>query len=149
MLQAPTEVQLSNNVYRVGRADAMTQFHVARRLAPVLAALGVSLMDLLKQAPPAPADGDGAPSLADVDMLAVMRPVMDIVSKMTDEDVEYVIKAALSVVQRQQGDRWAAVQHKGQLVFADIPMTDMIRLAVEFVRENLGGFFSRPPGALP
>lgn len=127
-----TTVDIGAATYRFGKLDAMQQFHIVRRLLPILASLGVS-PDMLREL-------GGKDN--DLGMLAVMAPIMDMVAKMPDAEVNYILQSALSVVQRQQGDNWAPVQNRtGQLMFADIDMPGMIRLAIEALKRNLGGFF--------
>jgi len=139
MLRTPTELELEGNTYRIGNLDAMRQFHVARRLGPLLASLGVSITSAAEM----------GRSLAndETNMLSMMAPIMDIVAKMPDDDVEYIINTCLSVVHRKHKQDWAPVLAGTRLVYQDIGMTEMVRLTVEVVKECLGGFFSLPLGA--
>ena len=120
-------VEVGGQKYRIGRIDARKQFHVARRLAPLLAGMG---------------------SVADKNagFAAFLGPLTDALSGMSDEDVDYVLDACLSVCQRLQPNGQGApiVSRGGGLMFEDIDMGQMIRLAVKVIQENLGGFF---PGA--
>jgi hypothetical protein len=130
-----TEIEIGGQQYRIGKMDAMRQFHVARRLAPVLASLGISATEL-----------DG------IDLFSVLGPVSEVLAKMPNEDVEYVIGSCLSVVHRREGEKWAQVQSplpQARLMYADIDMPVMVRLAVEVVKDNLGGFFADLPAAGP
>lgn len=137
-----TEVPLFGQVYRVGKLDAMKQFHVARRIAPIVAALGVSINQFA-------AVGSGLKE--DSDLLQMAGPVADVVSRMSDEDTEYVIRTCLSVVARrvENTDKWQNVQTGQHLQFADISMQIMVRLVVEVLKENLGGFFGMPTDEMP
>ena len=136
-MDQPFEINGVN--YSFGKLDAIKQFHVTRRLLPVLAELGLSATTLASLSN----ESEGQ------DMMAIVGPVMGLISKMDDADVEYIIKTCMSTVKRQQGDKWAPVQSPGGLLmFADIDMTVMIRLTIESVKENLGGFFGGPPSGV-
>lgn len=138
------QLTIGDNIYTAGKLDAIRQFHVARRLAPALIALGASAVDVLKRG------GD----LSDAAAVAAIGPLVEVVAQMSDADSEYVLKTCLSVVSRRSGDGWAPVQNaQGGLMFQDIDITVMLRLAFEVVRGNLGNFMPALPdpiaGATP
>lgn len=118
------EFQVEGLTYRTtGKLDARTQFHVARRLAPVLVAMG----------------GE--------DMIASVAIAL---GKMTDADADYVLDACLAKVQRQQGTAWASVAApQGQIMFADMDMGALAQMVMAVLKEaNLPGFFpTSPPGS--
>ena len=132
------EIELGGQVYRTGRIDTIKQFHVARRLAPVVASVGTSMF-----VPPKDKE------MTKEELLFHMfEPAMLVVSKMSDEDVNYIIGACLSVAQRKSGDKWAAVMTGGQIMFQDMDMSTTMRLTMDTLRGNLGDFFPQPPGGL-
>jgi hypothetical protein len=116
-------VEVGGQKYRIGRIDARKQFHVARRLAPLLAGMS------------------GVPDKT-AGFAAFLGPLTDALSGMSDEDVDYVLDICLGVCQRiQSNGHPAAVMVRGGLMFEDIDMGQMIQLAVKVIQENLGGFF--------
>lgn len=119
--------------YRAGKLPAMTQLHIARRLAPVMAALAPSLADM-KSA------GDFSLS----NMGAVLEPVAMAVGRLSDEDCEYVLGACLSVVSRKRdGDTgWAPIwnQDAKMLQFQELQLMDMLTIAGHVIVQNLGSF---------
>lgn len=129
-----SEITIGDATYRTGKLSPIIQLHIARRLAPAFAAMGLRAADLKEQ--------------KDVSLGDFLEPIAAIASKMTDEDVEYVIFACLNVISRKQGDRWQQVLLNGskKLQFEDIDMPLMMRLAAAVVQENLGGFFALLPG---
>lgn len=132
-LQFSEPVEIEGQRYVIGKMNAMTQFHVARKLAPVLSAMGVSASQI----------GD-----KQTDLGAMLGPIMDVVATMDDATVEFIINNCLAVVRRIDGERAQVVRSSsGQMMYADIEMTTMVRLAVEVIKDNLGGFFGQPPGA--
>jgi hypothetical protein len=125
-------VEVGGFSYRIGRIDARKQFHVSRRLMPLLARLGGAAA-LKSQAG---ADG----------FTKFLGPLSEVLSKMSDEDVDYVLDACLSVCQRIQpnGQGAPVMARGGGMMFNDIDMGQMVQLTVHVIRENLSGFF---PGA--
>ena len=128
-----TEFEVGGGKYRAGRLSAMTQFHVFRRLGPVIPALkglGPALPVLM---------GEGG----DLDAAAeALMPVADAIASMSDEDTEYVLGACLSVVQREQGGAWASVWSASakRPMFDDINMMDMLQIAARVMMGSLGPF---------
>lgn len=124
-------VEVGGQKYRIGRIDARKQFHVARRLAPLLAGMSNAF-------------GGNTGKTAGFEKFIV--PLTDALSGMSDEDVDYVLDICLGVCQRVQpnGQGAPVIARGGGLMFEDIDMGQMIQLAVKVIQENLGGFF---PGA--
>jgi hypothetical protein len=119
--------------YKAGKLDAMRQFHVMRRLAPLLPELA------------------GAGLKPGGDPLAILEPLARIVSTMQDADVEYVLNSCMAVVERQQsGGAWAKIQAApGALMFPDIDMAAMLAIAWQVLQHNLSGFFAGLPQGSP
>jgi hypothetical protein len=130
------EKEINGQTYTVGKLDPFAQLHVARRLAPVLASMGVGALALAR--------GNKLEAEAMLDMLG---PVSEIVAKMPEEDVNYILQACLMVCKRHQADKKASVMVNGQLMFQDMEMPTLMQLAVAVVKESLGGFFSMLPSA--
>lgn len=127
------EIPIKGKKYRVGEIPAMKQFHVLRRLAGVLGGLG----DLAKLGP-------------DMDPFAALEPLAEGVSKMSDQDAEYVINTCLAAVEMEQASGgWAKVVSKGRLMFENMGMMTMLRLTMEVLKHNLSDFFGDLPSASP
>lgn len=135
-----TEIEVAGNWYRIGKLDAITQFHIARRLTQVQLALGISSSELA-------AKGKEADEMAM--LAAIMGPIADVISKMPEDDVNYILRTCLhSILRGQDGGKWAKVMVGGNMMFADIEMPHMIRLVIASIQENLGSFFVGLPGAV-
>lgn len=131
----PTVAGLEGNDYSIGAMDAFTQFHVARRIAPAMQALGMSVLELAAV---------GKETGNDAAMLAVSKPVIEVISKMSNEDVDFIIRACLSCCTRKPSGveaGWAPIMSNGRLLFADIQMPTMMRLTIEVLKVRLGSFF--------
>jgi hypothetical protein len=119
-----SDIEVSGNVYRIGRMDARKQFHVSRRLAPLLAGLG------------------GAIAGKKEDIASTFQPIAEALAQMSDEDTDYILDNCLAVVSRQQGNQFAPVMARGgNMMFEDIDLPTMMQLTITVIRENLGGFF--------
>jgi hypothetical protein len=134
------QLTINDQIYAIGKIDAVKQFHVARRLAPALVALGGAAIVVLKQG--------GA--LTDAAAVASIGPLVEVIAGMSDDDSEYVLRACLAVVSRRSGDGWAPVQNaQGGLMFQDVDMSVMLRLTFAVIKDNLGNFMLALPGTAP
>lgn len=122
-----SEITVGEHTYTIGKLDALKQFHVARRLVPVLAAFTKI--------------GEGA-DLSQGFGVGALIPIAEALSKMSDEETEYIIETCLSVVQRQDSGKLQKVMVQGKFVYQDIKMPDMIKLTSETIMENMGDFFA-------
>lgn len=114
-----TEFTHDGHQYRVEHLPAMSQFHVVRRLGPVLAQALASR----------------AFTIAAAEALA----------KLPDADVEYVVGMCLSTMQRQDVKvaAWAPVQVSGRMMFADIDtLPAMMALITHSMKAQFSDFFS-------
>ncbi|MDN7549076.1 phage tail assembly chaperone [Burkholderia cenocepacia] len=157
-----TEIELSGKRYQIGRLNAMQQFHVSRRIAPIIPSMIPVLMKFYAEversrnaaanaALGALAAGEDASAAEQRDVLGlvdsiapVLQPFADALAGLKDEDAEYVFGTCLSVVERQHRNGWAKVwsaAHKTSL-FDDMDMGSMLPLVVRVVVENLGPFIN-------
>lgn len=125
------ELELDGHTYRIGKLDARAQFHIVRRLAPVLGEL-------------APALQGGKGGLDALPLIATA------VAKLSDADADYCIFGLLKVVRRKQpnGLGWGPVATENLLMYDDIGMTQMLKLAWEALTFNMSGFFAALPSDL-
>jgi len=125
------ELELDGHTYRVGKLDARAQFHTVRRLAPVLGELAPALQG-----------GKGG--------LDALPPIATAVAKLSDADADYCIFGLLKVVSRKQpnGLGWGPVSTENLLMYDDIGMTQMLKLAWEALTFNMSGFFAALPSDL-
>lgn len=114
------EFEVSGNAYRSSKLGAKQQFHLARRLAPVISGLK-----------------------GQTDDSRLFETIADSIAGMSDENCDYILDTCLGVVQRQQGNAWARVfnERSHTLQFEDIDMGGMLTIARYVLEENLGGFF--------
>ena len=123
--------QVGGIAYRAGKMNAIKQFHVMRRLLPVLAPM---LSDL-----------QAAASEPRGSIEAALPKIAEGIAALSDENAEFVLGQCLAVVQRQraQGTGWDAIWNVGarRLMFEDIDLSAMLMIVAEVIGENLSGFF--------
>lgn len=127
------EFELSGNTYQINKLSAMEQFHVSRRIAPIIPTLIPIFVKLAK--------GEGLSG--DLAGLGVaLEAFADGISKMSDEQSEFVLSTCLSAVRRQTGDSWSPVWNKQRNVcmFSDIDLSVMINLAIRVIKDSLQPF---------
>lgn len=124
------EFEVNGVRYRSGKLNAKQQFHVARRLFPLLSGVG---------------------SDPNVSFDKVIGGISMGIATIPDADCDYVIDTCMSVVQRKQGESWANVYNVAarRYMFEDIDLAAMLKITAEVIREFIGPFLSSLPSALP
>ncbi len=128
------EIDLNGNRYSIGKLNAKQQFHISRRIAPILPTLIPVFVRL--------AGGNRVVSEDPGGLADVLQPLADGLAAMKDEDAEYVLDTCLQVVQRKQEHGWAAVWSASQRtpMFQDIDLGVMLPLVMRVITVNLGPF---------
>ena len=148
-----TTVEIGGNTYSIGSMPAMTQFHVMRKLGPVLPGIVPVLAQAAAALPQADGQEDGG-AMTTVDGVAAIamaaRPLLDGLAAMADADAEYVINHCLSAVMRRDpgGKSWNAVSRDGVTMFDDIDLMTSMQIVWAVLRENYTGFFRAASTAL-
>jgi hypothetical protein len=124
------DFEINGQQYRSGKLNARQQFHVARRLAPVLGGLATASQGNTE------------------DFATFLQPIADAIAGMSDADCDYVLDNCLAVVKRQQGSAWANIFVNKAQMFEDIDMGVMLQIASKVITENLGGFFQGSAASL-
>ncbi len=116
------EFEIKEQVYRSKKMAARTQFHVMRRMAPILAPLQ------------AVATGDTNGSLV---------ALAEAIGSLSDEASDYVLDRCLEVVERKQGEAgWAKVKlDGGPAMFNDIDLMVLLQIAANVLRDNYAELF--------
>jgi hypothetical protein len=154
------EFQIGEITYMVAKLDARSQFHIVRRLTPVLGglvvlapALGKSYKGIKEKVKRGEKVNVGE-ILSDDSFIdgagKGISAMADALSSLSDETADYVLFGLLVAVKRKmpQGTGWASVSTGTQMMFDDIDMATMLRLAWESIAFNLGGFFAALPSDL-
>ena len=114
---------INGESFRIGDLSVFDQLNLARRLTPFSFAI----------------QGMMNPKNVEKDHTVM---VILLLSKLSDEDSDYVTHKCLSAVLRSQGKDWAKLQTpEGVLMFQDITMKTVVNIVTEVILENLGDFF--------
>lgn len=124
------EFPVAGRTFRCAKLDAFSQFHVSRRIAPLLA---------------------GATKGEGDDLLSRLRGSVQALAEMSDGDANYVLFNCLGVVQvKLDGDRgWTSIYSPGagRMMDETIDMVQMLQIVGEVLADSLGNFTSAlPPG---
>lgn len=156
------DLKIAGKDYRTNKLNAREQFHVSRRLMPILVARldglralavavgvpGAAEVDAAaraEQRTPEEQATDAKSLAADEALVASFLPVANAMAKMPQADVDYVLDVCLGVCQRLEGQQFAPVMANGRLMYQDLDMAGMMQLVQAVVTENCGNFFPVPP----
>lgn len=132
------DFQAFGKSFKLNKIDALKQFHIVRRVGPILSEL-LPVMKEFKSVP----DGEEAK----LDMIAKLAsPLMEGLSKLSDQDSEMVLYGLLSSVEMQQASgNWARVSTPQMLMIQDLELPMMLQIAGRAFIYNLSGFISGLP----
>lgn len=136
------EINLGSLEYRVAKLDAMRQFHLSRKLGPIVPTLVPVFLQMAR-------DGGVKDFGASA---ALLQPFADALAGMSDADAEYVLATCLSVVRRKtSADTWAPVwsDKAKACMFDDMDLGTMVQLTLEVVKDSLGPFIRGLLTSLP
>lgn len=129
------EFELGTKQYRAEKLNAFQQFHVSRKIAPLIPALipvflSVSQMKGGLQ--------QNLPTIA-----GLLQPFADGIAALPDDAAEYVMSTCLSVVRRRtDGETWAPVWSSSakSVMFDDMDLGGLMPIVMRVIQENLGPF---------
>lgn len=138
--------EINGHAYSSGRLDAVTQFQLARRLSPLLKGLGgvVESLGGIFNAVTAAREGRLIDTiLGATDPFRAVQPFAEALGEMSDDNVNYIIRSCLGVVQRSVagGNGWGAIQTpSGTLMYSDMDWLEMIQIVQKVLEDNLASF---------
>lgn len=135
------EFEVGGQKYRSGKMPARTQFHVMRRMAPILPAMQASIkVGIAMKA----AQDAGEPITAEMKERVATAGLEFIgaIGTLSDEAANYILDNCLSVVQVQQADytKWSNLRGSGGAMF-DLDMMTELEIVKEVVQDNYAPFF--------
>lgn len=126
------KVTLKERVYLIGSLDVIKQFHVARRLGPLVLSFFAG----------AATSGEGGEEVGFASLLSPQ--LVEYLASVDDAQAEYIIYTCLSAVRVQNPDNSSVPVYNAalkRLQFQDLQMPDMITLVQNVIKDNLGSFF--------
>jgi len=128
--------EVSGKKYSADKLDAMKQFHIVRKLGPIIAGLlpaGVAMKDMS--------------AFLEKETASVLPGIAEALARLKDEDADFILYGLLSVVKQEQpnGLGWAPVSSGNQMMYQNISMPDMLKIAFQSGQHNFRDFFSALP----
>lgn len=130
--------------FKVFKVDAMKQYHLVRRLGPIL----VGVLPAMKGGLPTTEAAVAKLSEdAKLDLMAKFAtPIISGLSSLSDIDAEFVLRGLLSAVEmKQPAGNWARVASQEMIMMGDLELPVLMHLAGRAFMHNLSGFFSVLP----
>lgn len=127
------QFDINGESYQATKLDAFKQFHLSRKIAPVLPTLFPLFFEISR----------GKDLTKDMDGLAAMlQPFADSLADLSDEHSEYVLRTCLSAVRRKQGEKWVPVWSESAkaCMFDDMDLGVMMQVAMNVIQDSLGSF---------
>lgn len=133
------EFSIGGRDFKLCKIDAFKQFHIVRRIGPILSDIIPSLGEAKKVI--------GKSTEEQLEAFAkIANPVMNGLSKLSDADSEMVLFNLLAAVEvKQATGNYAKVSNGSMLMIQDLELPVMLQLAGRALVYNLSGFFSALP----
>lgn len=137
------DFEIGGKKFKMSKVDAFKQFHITRRMGPLLADF-IPIMGEIAKVHKAEKDMSETDKLEEFGKLAA--PLMTGLSKLTDVDADYVLFGLLGSVEVQQATgNWARVASSNMLMIQDMELPVLLQIAGRAFMYNLSGFFAALP----
>lgn len=118
------EVAIGDKVYLIGKMNATDQFHVFRRVMPLLAPILESIRSGIGFGP------------------LMLVKISEDIAKLSDEQLNYVINACMSVVEVQTAGKPLKLIVNGRQMFGDMDLPVMLQITWAVLMENFKPFLT-------
>lgn len=137
------DFQAGGREFKLNKIDAFKQFHVVRRLGPLLGEIIPAAQKIAKLN--SKTDQSEEEKFDQIAMLA--RPLMDGFAKLSDEDANRVLLTLLEAVEIKQpsSNSWARIARDGNMMIQDLELPLMLQCAARAFGYNLQSFFALAP----
>lgn len=167
---ANRETEIAGQVYRIDQLDTFKQLHIYRRIAPLLTGFINSAIvrkdSVITQMVKKSADDVELADvlIKDIDdkqaLLVGLIEMVNAISRMSNDDFEYVVKSALSAAKRKDGEQYAPLlTPAGHFAYQDISSGATLYLTAavimgqngmaEFLKKFLAAGGPEAPGTAP
>jgi hypothetical protein len=131
--------------FKLGKMNTFKQFHVVRRISPILADLLPAIKDIQKLSKNKNSESEKFEETA-----KILGPILTGFSKLSDTDSEFVLFGLLSSVEVQLvPGSWAKVSTDTMLMVQDFDLPALLQIAGRAFIYNLSGFFAALPATQP
>lgn len=141
---AERDFEIGGRKFKLNRIDALKQFHLVRRLGPILGDILPVAQKLSKLKTDKVSQDEAFEAIVNT---GGVTKIMEGFSNLSDEDANKVLIGLCSSVEMQQEHgNWARVAVADQLAFHDLELPVILQIAGRAFVYNIAGFF---PSALP
>lgn len=132
------DFEAGGHKFKLSKIDAFKQFHIVRRLGPILGDI-IPVAQRLKGAHTENMSEDEKFNT----FAKLISPIMSGLSKLSDEDSNLVLLGLCSSVEIHQpkSNNWAKVATPEVLMFQDLTLPVLLQVAGRAFAYNLSGFF--------
>lgn len=137
------DFEIGSRKFKLSKINALKQFHIVRRIAPILGEMAPMLKDLsrVKKSEDSMSEDDKLEQIA-----KFISPMMNGMSKLSDQDSNLVLMGLLCAVEVQQsGGNWAPIARGDNLMFEDLELPVLLNAAGRSFMYNMAGFFTVLP----
>lgn len=134
--------KISGLEFKLNKVDAFKQFHIVRRIGPLLTDLLTAMQSI---------GGVKVDNLTEVQKLEhfakLAEPLMLGLSKLSDNDSEYVLFRLLASVEVFQPEfkSWARIATDSAVIMGTLELPMLLQIAGRALVYNLSGFFALIP----
>lgn len=132
------DFKIGEREFKLSKINALKQYHVTRRIAPIMSELLPTIAELAKSKKSV----DNLTEEDQFDQIAKFaQPIMTGLSKLNDADAEMVLFTLLYAVEiKQTTGNWARVSSGNSLMFDDLDLPLLLNAAGRSLVFNLQGF---------
>lgn len=134
--------KIGEREFKLNKIDAFRQFHIVRRIGPLLAELIKSMQGIGN------VDEKSMTEAQKLEHFAkIAAPLMEGLSRLSDADSDYVLLRLLASVEvyQSQFNVWAKVATESAVAIQDMELPMMLQIAGKALVYNLSGFFALLP----
>lgn len=140
------EFQINGVNFKLNKVDAFKQFHIVRRMGPLLG----ELLPAMKTAAVVSGKKEMSEDEKFDSFAEIASPLFAGLAKLSDKDSEFILTGLLEAVEMQQDNGgWARLATNAGLMFNNIELPLMLQVAGRALMFNIGNFFAILPSALP
>lgn len=134
---ADNSFKIGDRNFKVSKINAMKQYHIVRRIAPILSEMIPAMKQIAKQNTEGLSEDEKLEQAAQIAM-----PIMNGISKLSDKDSEFVLYSLLAAVEIQQAEgNWARIVNGDMLMFDNLELPVLLQAAGRSFMFNMTGFF--------
>ncbi len=136
------DFELFGRNFKLNKIDAFKQFHIVRRIGPILSELLPAMQEVSKVQNSNQSEEEKLATIA-----KFATPIMTGLSKLSDNDANQVLHGLLQAVEIKQmpAGNWARVSNGELLLMQDLELPMLLQIAGKAFMFNLSGFFAALP----